>query len=84
LAQKSDDPHANRNLTVFVEGASGPFDVSILRNVGNERVKHEVVNKFLHEVKLTGTEVGAIESETPLHLWGVDDKDIYIRNLTAL
>src|SRR5258708_3030976 len=73
----------NRFLTVFAEGAKGPFDVSILRNVPNAKVKAQAVQKFLGEAKLTGAEVAAIESPTPMHLWGVDEKDLYLKNLQA-
>src|SRR5437879_2367214 len=71
----------NRFLTVFVEGAQGPFDVSILRHVAIGKVKKLAVQKFLDEAKVTGAEIAAIEAKEPIHLWGVDEKDLYLQNL---
>ncbi len=70
-------------LTVFVEGASGPFDVSILRNVRDRKLKRQAIEHFLGLAELSGAEIAAIESKRPMHLWGIDDKDLYIRNLLA-
>jgi len=79
LARRRD----GRNLTVFVEGALGPVDVTLLRQVPDRWVQERVVEQLLEEAKLTGVEAAAVASDEPLHLWGVDDPNLYIENLAA-
>jgi len=68
-------------FVVFVEGAYGAFDASALRQISNPTLKHDLVSQLLNEHKLTGAEVAAAESQQPLHLWGIDDRNLYLRNL---
>lgn len=70
-------------LPVFVEGAHGPFDVSVLRQVSQKSLQRQAIDHFLNEGKLNGSEIAAIESRFPLHLWGIDDKALYWKNLLA-
>ncbi len=69
--------------TIFSEGAKGPFDVSLIRSIANAHARAEVVQRCLADSLLAGDEMAAIENPQPLHLWGIDDRDLYIRNLRA-
>lgn len=74
---------ANRRyLTVFVEGAHGSFDVAPLRNLPTT-ARREVIQSFLEEARITGAEIAAVESKNPMHLWGIDDKNLYLANLAS-
>ena len=69
--------------TVYVEGGIGNIDTSLLANI-NSQNKQDVLEKLLKSGKLTGTEYySAINNKTNL-LKGVEDKEIYDKNIQRL
>ena len=68
---------------VYVEGGIGNIDTSLLANI-NSQYKQNILGKLLKSGKLTGTEYySAINNKTSL-LKGVEDKEIYDRNIQRL
>lgn len=67
---------------VFTEASHGPFDVTVLRNAAPD-LRSQIEEKYLLQNKLLGSEIAAAESDRPIHLWGVDDKALYLENLAA-
>ena len=68
---------------VYVEGGIGEIDTSFLANI-NPEYKQNILDNLLKEGKLTGTEYySAINGKVHL-LKGVEDKDIYLKNIVRL
>ena len=68
---------------VYVEGGIGNIDTSLLANINSE-YKQNILEILLRDGKLTGTEYySATTSKTNL-LKGVEDKDLYLKNINRL
>ncbi len=68
---------------VYVEGGIGNVDTSFLANINSE-YKQNILDNLLKEGKLTGTEYySAISGKVDL-LKGVEDKNIYLKNIVRL
>jgi len=52
-------------------------------NSGLKALRREVVEELLERRALNASELAAIESRMPMHLWGIEDPDLYRENLQA-
>ena len=68
---------------VTLEGACGPIDTSVFKIFPDVNTKQMVCNKFVKKGVLTGAESLSISRGDDLlfSLWGIEDTDLYIKNL---
>ena len=69
--------------TVFLEGSRGDLDVSLYRAFPLEEEKNKMMQEFLKEGKINGPEACAITAERPFNLHGIDNEDLYVKNIEA-
>lgn len=68
---------------IFVEGAIGNVDTSFLSSISS-KYKHNILDMLLKEGKITGTEYYSAISDKSDLLKGVEQKDIYLKNINRL
>ena len=68
---------------VYVEGGIGKIDTSFLSNI-NPEYKQNLLDNLLKEGKLTGTEYYSATNDKTNLLKGVEDKDVYLKNIIRL
>ena len=66
---------------VGVEGLEGPEDFSLLRSFPHAESKENVLDRAVREGATTGVEYFAMTEENPVRVIGVDDEELYIRNI---
>ena len=69
--------------SVYVEGGIGNIDTSLLANI-NPQYKQSVLTMLLKDGKLTGTEYYSATTAKTNLLKGVEEKDIYLKNIDRL
>ncbi|MDP8218551.1 MAG: hypothetical protein P9M03_07490, partial [Candidatus Theseobacter exili] len=71
--------------SVLVEGAEGPLRTYLFRAFPNENARRTAGRKFLKEGYLSGAEYASIKMglERNLLLYGVEDTELYLKNLRA-
>ena len=68
---------------VYVEGGIGNIDTSLLANI-NSKYKQNILEMLLKDGKLTGTEYYSASIGKKNLLKGVEDKDLYLKNIDRL
>lgn len=68
---------------IGMEGVSDKIDTSAYQSFPLKNVRSSVSDMFLKKGIITGTEYFSINSEKPVIIWGIDDAQLYQRNLTA-
>jgi len=66
---------------ILVEGGSGDTSLSFLRSEASKEKRLEVAEKYLKLGKISGEEYLDIISDNPITLWGIEDEDLYNKNL---
>lgn len=66
---------------ILVEGGQGDVSLSHLRSYGPPENRKAVAEKYLKTGIISGEEYLDIVSDEPLILWGVEQEDLYQRNL---
>lgn len=66
---------------IAVEGSEGYIDPSIFRAFPNEDIKRERVESLMREGKMSAGEFFAVVSDKPIALYGIDDNELYWRNV---
>ncbi|MFC1501424.1 tetratricopeptide repeat protein [Elusimicrobiota bacterium] len=69
---------------IYVEGASGKVDTAWLSSIKDQALKSNIVNTLFKQGKLAGTEYYSINQNKPPVLMGMEDNDIYEKNLLRL
>jgi len=72
----------NINL-VAVEGADGIVDTSWFKAFPDAEIRKEVADYFMKKGEITGTEFLSITSDYPFTIYGVEDRNYYIKNLNS-
>ncbi|MBI1884640.1 MAG: protein phosphatase 2C domain-containing protein [Chlamydiae bacterium] len=65
---------------VNIEAASGHVPTEYFRSFPEKDVLREVSYYYMSLGQLTGAEVAAINGKEPLELYGIEDKDLYLKN----
>jgi hypothetical protein len=65
---------------VYVEGAVGVLGVERFREFPVKEVRNAIMREYMERGKLTGPEYGAIISEAPYDLIGVEDEELFHKN----
>ncbi|MBI4323546.1 MAG: hypothetical protein HY596_04630 [Candidatus Omnitrophica bacterium] len=68
---------------ILVEGGEGDVSLSYLRSYGPLENRKQVAEKYLKLGILSAEEYLDIASDAPLILWGVEQQDLYDRNVQA-
>ena len=74
--------HDKYNIkNINLEGASGPFDLDIFTSIKEKNIRKSVADHFMQTGDICGAEYYAINEYKNTILWGVEDEDLYYRNL---
>jgi hypothetical protein len=68
---------------INLEGGEGAYDPGMFTAIEDPRVRKGVSEVFLRSGVLNGAEFTAINSRAGMHLWGVEDRELYRSNLDA-
>ena len=66
---------------VNMEGGRGGYDLSVFSGIPNENTRKKVADYFVKEGLLNGVEYFAINNPEKITLWGVEDANLYLKNL---
>ncbi|MBF0215528.1 MAG: AAA family ATPase [Candidatus Omnitrophica bacterium] len=66
---------------VFLEGGSGKYDFSVFDKINDTEIKERIVEILLKEGRLSGAEKYGIGSNNSIRLEGLEEKDLYDKNL---
>jgi len=66
---------------VNLEGGAGQYDLTDFTGILDENIRSKVADYFLKWGRINGSELFAIEKPGVIDLWGVEDTDLYIKNL---
>ncbi|MFH1715622.1 MAG: hypothetical protein ABH857_05515 [Elusimicrobiota bacterium] len=69
---------------VGVEGNEGVINTSILRNLPSDKLKETLTQSLVDKGLITGVELYDIENPNNIIIIGVEDKEIYNKNLAQL
>jgi len=69
--------------TILVEGGTGDVSLAFLRKEGPKDVRLKVAEKYLQKGLISGEEYLDIVSDYPLILRGIEDEDLYQKNIDA-
>lgn len=64
-----------------LEGGSGEYDLTVFSSISGEEIRREVADHFLQKGEVNGAEFYAIRNSGRIWLWGVEDRDLYLKNL---
>ena len=68
---------------VAVEGSSGKLDTSLLTQYTMPSIREQVLQGFMKQGRLTGAEYAAVIFRLPVTLYGIEDPELYQKNLEA-
>ena len=68
---------------VNLEGGAQNYDLSIFTNIREKEVRQKVTDHFVREGLVSGAELFAINDPEKVTLWGVEDVDLYLKNLNV-
>ena len=77
IAEKYGIDHVN------LEGGTGKYDLSVYRDIENENVRKKVADLFARDGELSGAEFLAATNPGEIVLNGVEDAELYKKNLLA-
>jgi len=66
---------------VNMEGGEGEYDLTVFTSIKGDEIRREVAQYFMKKGDINGAEFYAISNPGNVFLWGVEDRDLYIRNL---
>ena len=64
-----------------LEGGAGDYDLSVFTNISGQEIRREVAEYFVKKGEVNGAEFYAINNPEDVLLWGIEDKDLYLKNL---
>ena len=66
---------------VNCEGGRGDYDLSVFTSIEEENVRQKTSDFFVKEGVVNAAEYFAVNNPQKVKLWGVEDTDLYIKNL---
>ncbi|MBL7069691.1 MAG: hypothetical protein ISS34_07530, partial [Candidatus Omnitrophica bacterium] len=66
---------------ISLEGGAGDYDLSLFTDIENEDTRGRVSDYFMKQGRVSGPEFFAINNPGKVKLYGVEDADLYIKNL---
>jgi len=74
----------NYNIyAVNLEGGKGEYDISILSDIQDRSLRQSISDSFVRDGVVNGAEYFAINNPDKVKLWGIEDIDLYNKNLSA-
>ncbi|MBF0252416.1 MAG: hypothetical protein HQL29_01235 [Candidatus Omnitrophica bacterium] len=67
--------------TINLEGGAEDYDTSIFTNISDREKREKVADYFVKQGLINGAEYYAINNPEKVDLWGVENVDLYIKNL---
>jgi hypothetical protein len=87
ISHKVSDFNRQPKIFIAVEGAKGKVDTSILNNIENENVRYMLSDYLMKNGLMDGAEfyqtMQKKENRDNFLIWGIEDKDIYLKNRDA-
>ena len=72
----------NYNIdTIFLEGGSGDYDLSLFTNIRDSEMRYKISDYFVKEGRINGPEFYAINNPDKIKLFGIEEEDLYSKNL---
>lgn len=68
---------------INLEGGEGEYDLSIFTDVKDGDIREQVADSFVKDGELNGAEFYAIQNPGKVNLWGVEDPQLYVKNLNV-
>ncbi len=66
---------------INLEGGEGDYDLSLFTDINDKNVREKVSDYFVKEGRVSGPEFFAINNTEKVTLFGLEDADLYIKNL---
>lgn len=66
-----------------LEGGAGEYDLSVFTNISGGEIRREVAEYFLKRGEVNGAEFYAINNMDRVSLWGIEDRELYMKNLAV-
>ncbi|OGW99778.1 MAG: hypothetical protein A3I73_06420 [Omnitrophica bacterium RIFCSPLOWO2_02_FULL_45_16] len=66
---------------VNCEGGKGSYDLTVFTDIGDKEIREKTSDFFVREGVLSAAEYFAVNNPKKVRLWGVEDADLYIKNL---
>ena len=66
---------------INLEGGVGKYDLTVFTSITGETIRREVADYFVKRGEINGAEFYAVNNPDKVHLWGVENKDLYLDNL---
>jgi len=64
-----------------LEGGVGDYNLDIFTAISDGAIREEVADYFVKRGEINGAELFAINNPDRVFLWGVEEKDLYVKNL---
>lgn len=64
-----------------LEGGAGEYDLSSFTSISDNEVRREVAGHFMKTGEISGGEYFAINNPERVRLWGIEDTELYLKNL---
>jgi hypothetical protein len=64
-----------------LEGGAGYYDLEVFTNISGDEIRREVADYFLKRGEVNGAEFYAINNPDKVSLWGIESKELYLKNL---
>ncbi|MFC1546117.1 ankyrin repeat domain-containing protein [bacterium] len=84
IIKKLKKEHTHKLTFLGVEGTSGRIDTKILSSLPDKEVKNYLINMLMDKRYLTGAEKYKALFPKDVNLFGIEDKDIYMKNYKFL
>ncbi|MFC1576468.1 hypothetical protein ACFL3J_02220, partial [Candidatus Omnitrophota bacterium] len=69
--------------TVNLEGGEGPYNLSLFTKIADTGERQKSAESFLKDGLINGAEYFAVNNPDSVALWGVEDADLYLKNLNT-
>ncbi|HPM43077.1 MAG TPA: hypothetical protein PLV52_04535, partial [Candidatus Omnitrophota bacterium] len=69
---------------VAVEGTSGYIDTSLLKTFPDQKVRDDTARSLMKEGKMSAGEFFSVTSEKPVALYGIEEDELYKKNVEEL
>ena len=68
---------------VNLEGGIGEYNLKSFTSIAGDEIRREVAEHFVEKGQINGAEFYAITNPGNVTLWGIEDKDLYMKNLSV-
>jgi len=69
--------------TINLEGGKGDYDLSLFTDIQNITAREKIADYFIKEGVVSAAEYYAINNPKKVTLWGIEDTELYVKNLSV-